>query len=150
MNRVTPKMRTIAECLISLEEAGDRSGAAHFAAVPVLEKLRPQLATLMGAAGYAALVARALVLAKADVKQLETLKVKADGTLEIVHASRPVVDTGSRDNREGSVALIVRLLELLTAFIGENLTLHLACEIWPNLLRMVSEMGNGVKNDESK
>ena len=150
MSRVTPKMRTIAECLISFEEAGDRSGAAHFAAVPVLEKLRPQLAMLMGSAGFAALLARALVLAKADVEQLETISAKADGTLDVVHASQPAVDNGSRDNHGGSVALIVRLLELLTAFIGENLTLHLACEIWPNLLRTILEKSNGAKNDESK
>ena len=66
MKRATPQTRDLAKRLIALEQKGHKSSEARtLVAIHVLEKLRPPLATLMGNAGYRALLSRALELANA-------------------------------------------------------------------------------------
>ena len=83
MNRVNPKLRNFARHLIIheakiLEPAGSHPPAAF----PVVEKLRPHLAILMGRIGFRSLLARALALAGAEVPWLRAVRVNAEGGLE--------------------------------------------------------------------
>ena len=48
---------------------------------PVLERLRPALATLMGKLGYRGFLARALAAAGEEVRWLRAVHVKSDGSL---------------------------------------------------------------------
>src|ERR1019366_1551324 len=63
MSRATPKMRNFAERLIAYETRGNNPSETETSG-PFLvgEKLRPQLATLMGNVGFRALLSRALAL----------------------------------------------------------------------------------------
>ena len=71
MRRATPKMRDFATRLVVCETRGDESSKTEtLAGFHVCEKLRPQLATLMGKAGYRALLSRALTLASVEVARL--------------------------------------------------------------------------------
>jgi hypothetical protein len=65
MRHATPKMRNFAEHLIALETARKSSPTEVAGALLVCERLRPQLATLMGTMGVRALLSRALALAAA-------------------------------------------------------------------------------------
>src|SRR6266852_5197131 len=70
-NRATPKLRSLAKSLVVYETSRKKSSAAKSPPVlHVTEKLRPQLANLMGDGGFRALLARALVLASAEVSWL--------------------------------------------------------------------------------
>lgn len=104
----------------------------------VCDRLRPHLATLMGSAGYRALLARALALAGAGVPWLRTVKVSADGSLEV-----PAANT--KKTAVDDVELLAQLLGLMVAFIGENLTRRLVLEIWPKLPRTDLDLGKGNK-----
>ncbi len=132
MNRVNPKLRNFARHLIIheakiLEPAGSHPPAAF----PVVEKLRPHLAILMGRIGFRSLLARALALAGAEVPWLRNLHLKPDGMLPRVdELAAPVVPA---DRFEGQVVLVAQLLGLLVAFIGENLTFRLVAEALPKL-----------------
>jgi len=131
MSRATPPMRDFAKRIIACEARGNGSSALAPAAFPVPEKLRPQLATLMGKAGFRALLSRALALANAEIPWLRAVRVNADGSLEgfeELYAQLP-----PEEFFEGRVVLLAQLLGLLVAFIGENLTLRLVREIWPKL-----------------
>jgi hypothetical protein len=129
MSRATPKMRAFAARLIAREAKGNQSpGPTPGAVFPVLEKLQPHLATLMGNTGFRALLARSLLLAGAEFPWLRTLKVRADGTLEKPDEGATPADP--EKIFEGRVVLLAHLLGLLVAFIGENLTLRLVDEIW--------------------
>ena len=132
MSRATPQMRNFAKRLIADEARGNKPSATKAPAdFRACEKLRPHLATLMGNAGFRALLSRALALAQAEVPWLRAVHVKADGSLEGVEELHAQLDPD--ELFEGRVVLLAQLLGLLVAFIGENLTLRLVREVWPKV-----------------
>jgi hypothetical protein len=148
VSRATPQLRKFAKQLIAFEAKGAKSaGATDPAAFAVSDKLRPHLATLMGNAGFRALLARALALAKIEIPWLRAVQVKPDGTcagLETLHAQLI-----PEEFREGRVVLVAQLLGLLIAFIGESLTLGLVREVWPTIPLNDLELSNGGKNEKT-
>lgn len=142
-------MRDFAERLIACEMLENKSSETKStAAFRVGEKLRPHLATLMGTAGFRALHARALALAGGETPWLRAVHVKANGALEGLEELRTQVPPDEMD--EGALVLLAQFLGLLTAFIGENLTLHLVREIWPKLALKDLQFGSGAKNEKAK
>ena len=137
-------MRDFAARLIADETKGKKSSAVTPpGSFPVVEKLRPHLATLMGNAGFRALLSRALALATAEVPWLRRVQVKADGSL--VGWDDPAAQLSPKEILAGRVVLLAQLLGLLVAFIGENLTVRLVREVWPKLSLKNSDVSNGAK-----
>src|SRR5450759_1221283 len=128
MSRATPKMRDFAERLIAYETRENKSSETKTSG-PFLvgEKLRPQLATLMGNVGFRALLSRALALANAEAPWLRAVHVNTDGSFQGLD------ELGPDEIFEGRVVLLAQLLGLLVAFIGELLTLRLVRDVWPKL-----------------
>ena len=125
-------MRDIAERLLDCETGVIKShGTTILPAACVCEKLREPLATLMGRSGFRALLSRALASAAQKVPSLHAVRVNADSALE--RSNKAAAPLSPATDVEGSVALVAHLLESLVAFIGENLTLRLLRDIWPNL-----------------
>ncbi len=125
-------MRDFAERLIAYETKGNKSSKTKtLAACLASEKLRPNLATLMGNIGFSALLSRALALAILEVPLLRAVHVKTDGTFEGFEELGAQVDPD--EIFEGCVILLAQLLGLLVAFIGEDLTLRLVRDVWPKL-----------------
>ncbi len=132
MKRATPQTRHLAKRLIALEQKGHPTSEPRpLAGFYVCEKLRPPLATLMGNAGYGALLSRALVLATAEVRWLGAVHVNRDGALEGLGELSMQLDPA--EIAEGRVVLLAQLLGLLVAFIGDDLTMRLTREVWPKL-----------------
>ena len=146
MNRANPHMRHFAKRLIVFEARGNKSSTTRTpAAFSTPEKLRPQLATLMGDDGFRALLARALALACVEVPWLRAAQVTADGSLEgLVELQTQL---GPDEFLEGGVVLLAQLLGLLVAFIGENLTVRLAREVWPKVPLNGLDLENRPKNE---
>src|SRR6266581_1354980 len=129
MSRATPQTRNFAECLIAYETGKNKSsGTKTPAACRVGEKLRAPLVTLMGNAGFHALLSRALALANAEVPWLRAVQVKA-GSFEGLDELQGQVDP--EEIALGCIVLLAQLLGLLVVLIGENLTLRLVREAWP-------------------
>jgi len=93
--------------------------------------MRPRLVALVGSTGFAALLSRALVLARADVVWLRAVDVNAHGSME--GPDELEGQMAPEKITEGRVALLSRLLGLLMALIGENLTMQLIRDVWPTL-----------------
>lgn len=125
-------MRDLAERLIACEMKGNKSSERSAPAVfHVCEKLRPHLATLMGKGGFRAVLSRALAVTSAEVPWLVVLQVNPDGALE--GWDKPEAQVAPKELTEGGVLLVAQLLGLLTAFVGDNLTLRLVRDVWPKL-----------------
>jgi hypothetical protein len=125
-------MRDLAQRLIRCENRANRSSGTNSPlSFPVCAKLRPHLVTLVGNAGYHALISRALALAKAEAAWLGTVRVKVDGSLEALEA--PPGSGNPADVLEGRIVLLAQLMGLLVAFIGPNLAARLVSEIWPKV-----------------
>jgi hypothetical protein len=118
------KARDLAEWLLAFEIASeDLSNPNTPATIQVCEKLRRPLCRLVGAAGFHSLFSRALTLAKREAPTFDRMQIKEDGSLEGFNG----------ELTEASAVIIANLLGLLATFIGENLTLHLLHEVWPEL-----------------
>ncbi len=126
----TPQMRNVAKRLMAYETGGNKSSETQNPmAFHCCDKLLRRLTTLMGYAGYRALLSRAL--ASSEVRMLHGVHVKADGSLEGLEDLHVQLAPG--EFVEARVVLLAELLEWLVAFIGEDLTLHLVREVWPNI-----------------
>jgi hypothetical protein len=142
MNRATPTEQDLTARLIALEtKRGKHPRDQNPPAFLICGKMRLHLATLMGFAGFRALLDRALALATADTPWLSAVQVQADGTLAWKETIRPPVV--AKESEEGTARIVVYLLGLLTAFIGEGLTLQMMSEIWPGLNRPGSRVRKG-------
>jgi len=117
-------------------EAADSPRKSHqHEAVRVCEKLRVSLTRFAGTDGFASLLRRALTLARAEVPELQSVKVNPDGSLEgleqlAAREWRP--GSGWDGGAEAAVAITTHLLVLLVTFIGRPLTLRLLREAWPD------------------
>ena len=130
MRRTTSTAPDLARWLLAHEAGeGEPAEATPQAASRTFEKLRLYLTKLVGVAGFQALLARALVLAQADVAWLQAVRVAPDATLEGFEEA--VRKQEAHETTQGAVALLTQLLGLLFTFIGEALTLHLLQDIWP-------------------
>jgi hypothetical protein len=150
MTQTTQKLRSLATDLVDHETSGrGPSGAKARAGLHVTERLRPHLANLMGQGGFRALLARALVLASADVHWLSAVKVNTDGSLDGLDALPSRIDPV--EFLEGTVIVLAELLGLLVALIGPDLTTRLIGEIWPKLGSTISlARDSEVQSDKAK
>ncbi len=145
MNPINPKLRQIAEAIVASEvQPGAHADLYISSCLDMFKKIQVQMASLMGGLGFNAVISRALLLAQHDSAWLQFLKVNPDGSLEYAGDAESKWENTSvkagavallseSSVRAGAVALLAELLELLAAFIGETLTLHLLGEIWPAL-----------------
>jgi hypothetical protein len=125
-------MRDLAARLIIAETRKSKSSELeHPAVFHVCERLRPHLATLMGQGGFRAVLSRALAVASAEVPWLAALQVDAEGAL--AGWDQPEAQVKTKVLTEGGVAVVAHVLGLLVAFIGDNLTLRLVRDVWPNV-----------------
>ena len=148
MSRATPKTRDFAKRLIACETNGNGpAGKRTPAAFRVCAKLDSHLSTLMGHAGFRALLARSLALAATEVHWLGAVKVKANGSLDGLAELALLVDPN--EFAEGAVVLVAQLLGLLADFIGEDLTLHLVRDVWPDLPLDALEITKEINNEKS-
>jgi len=133
MDTPSPSIRDLAQRLLTAEAARQSVAEprAH-AAVRVCEKLRVSLTRFAGVDGFAALLRRALALAREEVPALHGITEKTDGSLEGLE--KLVADAGNSGvaGSDAAVAITVHLLWLLVTFIGEPLTVRLAREAWPD------------------
>jgi hypothetical protein len=126
-------MRQFAKRLIVCEANGNLPAKPKAQdAFHVCEKLHPQLATLIGECGFLSLLSRALALASAERPWLRPVHLKSDGAWDGLTELEAQLNPD--ELFDGGVVVVAQLLGLLVAFIGENLTLRLVREVWPNKL----------------
>jgi len=107
----------------------DAKGVATGAAT-VTERLAERLMPLIGAAGFHALLQRAVSLEAAEHPLLEGMRgedlpnAQGQALAERALGREPV------EVREAAIAVIARFLELLAHFLGEELTVRLATRAW--------------------
>ena len=116
--------RAWAKRLLAEEATTSAPGSCPSPVVRVLQRLRAHLTRLIGADGFIALQRRALILARAEIPSLKTVRVTAEGDLEGLEA---LSDVG-----EAATAIIAHMLDLLFGFIGESLALRLMLEAFPH------------------
>ena len=124
-------MKDLARRMLAFEAArAVASDARVDAAVRVCEQLQGPLVRLAGIAGFSSLLSRALALAKVEAPTLRAVSARPDGSLAGFDEIGQDPDAGELEKPR--LALVAHLLGLLATFIGESLTLRLACDAWPD------------------
>lgn len=112
-------------------EAGER----------VCQKLSLRLSRRVSMDGAQAILSRALHLARAESPFLKD--VRAGRVPEVCLEGVNLEDVDVREVRQGVLAIVRILLDLLVGLIGEELTLRMVREVWPDLpLRQPTQAGN--------
>jgi hypothetical protein len=117
--------------LLAREIGADVSSLGLAAAAErVCEKLANRLSRLVSPAGPRAILARALHISRARFPFLANVRagMVPGPCLEGLREQIQDVDPGAA--RQGLLAVLETLLELLVGFIGEDLTLRLVGEVW--------------------
>jgi hypothetical protein len=149
MSRATPKMRNFAKRLTDYGTRENRaSGAETAPTFRVCERLRAHLAVSVGKGGARELLSCALARANAEVPWLRAVRVKPDGQLEGLDALQAQVSAEERS--EGEVVLVAHLLGMLSAFVGERLTLRQVREVWPQVPLSDLEYGKKHKHEKAE
>jgi len=136
MSPPSPYSRDLARRLMTASRSASDPHVNDGAAVS--ERLRVSLTSFAGADGFESLQRRAWTLASAEVPALQRVKVGKGGRLEGLEAlaadRRSVAGPAhARDaDDEPAVAITAHLLELMSTFIGNRLTLKLIQEAWPD------------------
>jgi hypothetical protein len=112
-------------------EKNESGGTAADAAVSAAEKLRGHLTKFVGGAGFHALLARALALARAEVPWLQRVELKPDGTLEGLREAMVRLPDETAENE--AAILLAHLVGLLVVFVGDQITLSLVQGVWPGV-----------------
>jgi hypothetical protein len=141
MNTAAPAIQNLARRLIAIESARDPSDGLVGGAVRACEKLRVPLGKLAGVAGFRSLMTRAMALATSEVPWLDSVPVRADGSLEGFDAAR--LHQGTAAGGEAGVVVVAQLLGLLVTFIGEPLTRRLVRDAWPDASVTGIDAGSG-------
>jgi hypothetical protein len=148
MKRVSPQLRSVAQRLMAYEASRNASSRTGDPPFPVLERLRPALATLMGKAGFRGLLARSIAAASEEVRWLRAVHVKSDGSLtglqELQAQLAPALFF------EGHTLMLAQLLGSLVVFIGDELTLQLVRDAWPKLSLTHLDFGKGDKSETTR
>jgi hypothetical protein len=138
ISSVSPKTRELADRLVEFEKAAEASTHDPPSTCRVCEKLRYPLVTLTGMAGYSSLLSRALTLAKREAPELRAVEVRSDASLEGLEG----------DASQAHPVLVAYLLSLLITFIGEDLTMKLVRDIWPEFTS-TDQISSGRNRNES-
>jgi hypothetical protein len=129
LTRATDELKAVAAQLLEFETGPETAPSRRGESLArVIDKLRDALTSLAGAAGFHALLSRALMLASNDVDWLRELRVTADRSLD-GHDRVPAVTPV--EIARGEVALVATVLTLLTTFIGPALTIRVLKDVWP-------------------
>jgi len=133
MTLVFPAIQDLARRILAIEAARAHAvGTPVDQAVRACGKLQVPLSRFTGPAGFLSLLSRALVLPKAEVPSLSVVQTRPDGSLAGFDELKHNQVVGELELEKGREILLCHLLGLLATFIGESLTLRLACEAWPD------------------
>jgi hypothetical protein len=99
----------------------------------VLQKLGPGLSRLATPSGSQALVSRALHVVRAAFPFLDRVRVTAAPDIRIEGLSEHIVDLEAAELASGLQALLGVLLDLVIGLIGEDLTIAVVRDAWPEL-----------------
>lgn len=131
----SPAVDHLARRLLEHEAGGVGDVESLAAAVEgACRKLSDELETLVGRGGVAALLGRAVSLAKREFPYLAAVRLQADRPLSFVALRESLQGRTPGEAKAASTALLANLLGLLANLLGEDMGLRPVMSVWPNLL----------------
>lgn len=131
----SPAVDDLVRRLLQQEAGGAHDTESLAAAVErACRKLSGELETLVGRGGVAALLGRAVNLAKREFAFLGTVRLQMEGPVALDGLREALQGRGGAEAQAASVALLAHLLGLLVNLVGEDLGLRPVMNVWANVL----------------
>lgn len=135
MTKRSPAVDDLVRRLLQHEAGGARDPASLAAAVErACRKLSGELETLVGRGGVAALLGRAVNLAKREFAFLSAVRLQMDGPVALDGLGESLQGRSAAEAEAASVTLLAHLLGLLVNLVGEDLGLRPVMNVWSNVL----------------
>lgn len=131
MKAPRPSLHHLAMAVVATELS--RSGAGHEASVAErsMVRLHEHFGKLIGPTGFDVLLARSLVLARRAHPLLSSCEAGFGGQLSWLPDA--VNDSDRASAESAAVVLLAHLFELLARLLGEELSMRLVHDVWPDL-----------------
>lgn len=131
----------LARRLLSHEACDSSASAASAAAVETAcRRLKGELTDLLGSGGLAALMGRALHLAKLDSPLLAEVTVQTDASSCFSGLPKALARATDEEAAAASAAVLAHLLGLLALLLGEELAMQPVRKLWPHVVSNVREI----------
>lgn len=131
----SPAVDDVMRRVLQHEAGGARDVESLAGAVErVCRKLSGELETLVGRGGVAALLGRAVNLAKREFPCLGAVRLQMDGPVALEGLRESLQGCSAAGAEAASLALLANLLGLLVNLVGEDLGLRPVTNVWPNVL----------------
>jgi hypothetical protein len=134
MTESTDKTLALAGLVLQHELAGRLAAADLGAAIErILGRLVEVMAPLIGVAGFAALVKRAIHLTYRSYPCLTRIELQVGTSIVVVGLQVAVEREGTATAAACATRLLATLISLLESFIGEDLASRTVARAWPGL-----------------
>ncbi len=130
MRQPHPELLTFAGRVLAHEERSPRSHVTPFESA--CAALQRHLDRMIGLRGFHALLSRAIFLTRAEHPWLVPLRVSDQNGCALEGVAE-ATKAGAGEAPAGFAAVIATTITLLASFIGEDLTIRLLREAWPDV-----------------
>lgn len=131
----SPAVDDLVRRLLRHEAGGARDPESLAAAVDrACRKLSGELEALVGRGGVAALLGRAVSLAKREFAFLGAVRLQTDGPVALDGVRESLRGRSAAEAEAASLALLGNFLGLLVNLVGEDLGLRPVTNVWSNVL----------------
>lgn len=140
MAQPPPEVLDLAHRLLRHETGGSPNPAAAAAAVDAAcGRLKHELADVLGAGGVAALLGRALHLAKRERPLLAAASFDPESSSCFTGLAAALAAGTDEEASAAAASVLAHLLGLLVALLGEELGLKPVRKLWPHLAPTISD-----------
>jgi hypothetical protein len=134
MTHVPPSLADVVQRLLVHDARGGQGTQDLADAMErACQALHNRLVPLVGAAGFDALIGRAVKLAAREFPFLAAIVAMTAPTSSLDGLQPAVEGREPAEVRDALVAILTNLISLLVIFIGENLALRKMREVWPDM-----------------
>ena len=131
----SPAVDDLVRRLLQHEAGGAQDAVSLAAAVErACRKLSGELETLVGRGGVAALLGRAVNLARREFPFLAGVRLQSDSPVSFDALHESLQGRSPAEAEAAGVALLANLVGLLINLLGEDLGLRPVMSVWPNVL----------------
>jgi hypothetical protein len=125
--------RALAAQILEREITGHSAAELAGGIETAFGRLHAVVSALIGPLGFAAVMTRALYLARQEHESLRSMEVRADGTLSVKGLPAVLDPEAAGRIKAAAATLLATMITLLGVFIGTDLTHRLVLRAWNEL-----------------
>lgn len=130
----SPAFRDLARRLLAIETGGEETPEGLAEGLQrALKKLHARMSRLITANGFEALLRRGLQISRVRYTFLREVEIQPEADDCLKGLMESVADLRPAEARDGLEAILANTFDVITIFIGKNMTLRQLHRVWPEI-----------------